>query len=303
MRNGYGFSAMPLGEHLAGIMSGKEYREYLLRSNQNRGDWDWDILANSFDINELIGAGFDEELSFMFDDVMSLSEDGFNFEKAVAEVTVPVTKPGEIIKLGNHFLMCGDSTKAEDVAKLMGGSKTSFVFSERSARCSSRRASANPRRSGSARHQKADHASYLSEDLRDTSPPTEGGYHGREGFGEAQERTDDPSELCGGGYRMPFESDKESKLEHIHSREEILSILLSFCEKFEPERELADAEGVYLMEVVSEDKTKRFVYQRKGTFGGKIESAGTTIRSEDLDDGYSRTLADYDPNTGEWTDQ
>jgi hypothetical protein len=87
-------------------LTDKEYKEYLLRSNQNRGDWDWDILANSFDINELIGAGFDEELSFMFDDVMSLSEDGFNFEKAVAEVTVPVTKPGEIIKLGNHILMC-----------------------------------------------------------------------------------------------------------------------------------------------------------------------------------------------------
>ena len=56
----------------------------------------------------------------MFDDVMSISEDGFNLEKALAEVTVPTTKPGEVIKLGNHVLMCGDSTKVEDVAKLMG---------------------------------------------------------------------------------------------------------------------------------------------------------------------------------------
>ena len=108
----------------------KEYKEYLLRSNQNRGDWDWDLLANNFDINELIGAGFDEELSFMFDDVMSLTEDGFNVEKAITEVGIPVTKPGDIIKLGNHVLLCGDSTKPEDVAKLMGGSKTSFVFSD-----------------------------------------------------------------------------------------------------------------------------------------------------------------------------
>jgi len=64
-----------------------------LRSNQNRGDWDWDILANSFDINELIGAGFDEELSFMFDDVMSLAEDGFDLDKALKEITEPTTKP------------------------------------------------------------------------------------------------------------------------------------------------------------------------------------------------------------------
>ena len=40
---------------------------------------------------------------------------------------MPVTKPGDIIKLGNHVLLCGDATKAEDVAKLMGGSKTSFI--------------------------------------------------------------------------------------------------------------------------------------------------------------------------------
>ena len=102
---------------------------------------------------------------------------------------------------------------------------------------------------------------------------------------------------------MPFESDKEPNLERILSREEVLSELHNRCEKFEVERELADAEGVYLLEVISEDKAKRYTYQRKGMFAGKIESAGTTLRSEDLDDGYSRTLADYDPITGEWTDQ
>ena len=97
--------------------------------------------------------------------------------------------------------------------------------------------------------------------------------------------------------------ENEPNPERILSREEVLSQLRSRCEKFEVERELADAEGVYLLEVMSEDKTKRFVYQRKGTFGGKIESAGTTVRSEDMDDGYSRTVADYDPATGEWIDQ
>jgi hypothetical protein len=106
---------------------------------------------------------------------------------------------------------------------------------------------------------------------------------------------------------MPYEgvpkAESETNPEHILSREEVLSQLRSRCEKFEVERELADAEGVYLLEVMSEDKTKRFVYQRKGTFGGKIESAGTTVRSEDMDDGYSRTIADYDPAMGEWKDQ
>ena len=111
-------------------LTDKEYNEYLLRSNQNRGDWDWEILASSFDVDELINAGFDEELSFMFDDVMQLSEDGFDLEKALKEIDKPTTKPGEIIKLGNHVLMCGDSTNPEDVAKLMGENKTAFIFSD-----------------------------------------------------------------------------------------------------------------------------------------------------------------------------
>jgi hypothetical protein len=106
---------------------------------------------------------------------------------------------------------------------------------------------------------------------------------------------------------MSYEDQKmnanETGPERILSREEVLSQLRSRCENFEIERERADAEGVYLLEVMSVDKTKRYVYQRKGIFGGKIESAGTTVRSEDVDDGYSRTIADYDPVTGEWIDQ
>lgn len=38
-----------------------EMREYLIRSNKNTGDWDWDILANSFDVEELMDWGFSEE--------------------------------------------------------------------------------------------------------------------------------------------------------------------------------------------------------------------------------------------------
>lgn len=111
----------------------------------------------------------------------------------------------------------------------------------------------------------------------------------------------------GYSYLMPYEEvpkvENEQNQERIPSREEIVSELHNRCEEFEVERELADTEGVYLLEVMSSDKSKRYTYQRKGLFTGKIESAGTTIRSEDMDDGYSRTIADYDPITGNWVDQ
>jgi len=97
--------------------------------------------------------------------------------------------------------------------------------------------------------------------------------------------------------------ENESNPEKILSREEVMAQLKSRCEGMEVERELSDADGVYLLEMMSSNEGRRYVYQRKGTFAGKIESGSTTIRSEDLDDGYSRTIADYDPETGEWIDQ
>ena len=52
-------------------------------------------------------------------------------EDEVPEVTEnPVSKLGEVYQLGRHRLMCGDSTKIEDVEKLMDGKKADMVCSD-----------------------------------------------------------------------------------------------------------------------------------------------------------------------------
>jgi DNA modification methylase len=48
----------------------------------------------------------------------------------VDEKSEPVSKRGEMYELGNSILMCGDSTNAEDVARLMGGEKADMVFTD-----------------------------------------------------------------------------------------------------------------------------------------------------------------------------
>ena len=49
-------------------------------------------------------------------------------EDAVPEVVHPITRRGDIWLLGNHRLMCGDSTMIDDVEKLMNGEKADMVF-------------------------------------------------------------------------------------------------------------------------------------------------------------------------------
>ncbi|MHA1280300.1 MAG: DNA modification methylase [Candidatus Helarchaeota archaeon] len=109
-------------------LTDEEFREYNARSNRNTGDWNWDMLANCFDKDELVEWGFDKlELSKEFDLRMPISEDE---APEVDETKEPESKLGEVYELGRHRLMCGDSTKAEDVEKLMNGKKADMVFTD-----------------------------------------------------------------------------------------------------------------------------------------------------------------------------
>ena len=109
-------------------LSEKEFQEYNVRSNKNTGEWQFDILANEFEVDELIEWGFDEkelDLNLWNDtDESKLDE--------VPEVPkVAVSKLGDLFILdGKHRVMCGDSTKAEDVEKLMDGKKADMVFTD-----------------------------------------------------------------------------------------------------------------------------------------------------------------------------
>ncbi|MFA7327952.1 MAG: DNA methyltransferase [Candidatus Ratteibacteria bacterium] len=101
----------------------EEAREYLLRSNRNTGEWDFDTLAN-FDEELLKNVGFD-----------SNELDGiFQLEDKPEDDYVPETRPktdikfGDIFQLGEHRLLCGDATNAEDAEKLMQKEKANIVF-------------------------------------------------------------------------------------------------------------------------------------------------------------------------------
>jgi DNA modification methylase len=73
--------------------------------------------------------GFDTpEISKLFD--RYLDEGGEEEDAGVSLPETPITKPGDLIILGPHRILCGDSSKEEDVAKLLDGKKADLIFTD-----------------------------------------------------------------------------------------------------------------------------------------------------------------------------
>lgn len=111
-------------------LSKKEYEQYLLASNRVHGDWDWDKLAANFDIDTLLVSGFDDtDLSHVFDD-LAVEDDEFDIDKELEKIKKPKAKSGDLYQLGPHRLICGDSTDAKTLQKLMGGKKAQTIYTD-----------------------------------------------------------------------------------------------------------------------------------------------------------------------------
>lgn len=107
-----------------------EYDQYLLSSNRIHGDWDWDKLAENFDIDLLKASGFDDpDLAHVFDS-LEVEDDGFDVEKELERIRKPKSKPGDLYRLGSHRLICGDSTDPETFRRLMDGKKADMIYTD-----------------------------------------------------------------------------------------------------------------------------------------------------------------------------
>jgi DNA modification methylase len=86
------------------------------------GEWDWDILANEWDAELLQDWGL--ELPFDNTPVLEAEEDDY---EAPSEIKTDIVL-GDLIEIGQHRLLCGDSTDSDAVARLMNGEKADIVF-------------------------------------------------------------------------------------------------------------------------------------------------------------------------------
>lgn len=108
--------------------------------NKISGEWDFEKLEVlleelQLEMDATITGFDDEDIQRMLEDlqpepIITLEDEEYDADAAAEEIVDPKTKRGEIWQLGNHRLMCGDSTDKEDVSCLMDNKVADMVFTD-----------------------------------------------------------------------------------------------------------------------------------------------------------------------------
>lgn len=104
--------------------------ELIVRLNKNTGNWDFGMLAD-FDESFLADIGFSsEELDEIFD--WEENPEIFDLRKELQKLNIAKVqiKKGDVWQLGEHRMMCGDSTSEADILRLMDGEKADMCFTD-----------------------------------------------------------------------------------------------------------------------------------------------------------------------------
>lgn len=100
-----------------------QQNEYRITNNKTGeiAEWDFEVLEEDFSVEELVEFGFN---------IKDLTKPEVEEDEAPPVPEIPRTVKGDIYTLGNHRVMCGDSTIIDEVEKLMDGKKADCVVTD-----------------------------------------------------------------------------------------------------------------------------------------------------------------------------
>jgi len=101
----------------------QQQKEFIVKDNVGYGEWDWDDLANNWDAEELTDWGLD--IPNFDSNVLEAEEDDFAVPDGGIETDIIL---GDLFEIGEHRLLCGDSTDSDKIAKLMNGQQADLIF-------------------------------------------------------------------------------------------------------------------------------------------------------------------------------
>ena len=100
-------------------------RQFIIKDNVGFGEWDWEMLANEWDAEQLDDWGLDIPA---FDDPKELEAEEDDYEMP-DQITTDIVM-GDLFEIGPHRLLCGDSTDSDAVSNLMNGERADMVFTD-----------------------------------------------------------------------------------------------------------------------------------------------------------------------------
>jgi DNA modification methylase len=98
--------------------------EFIIKDNVGFGEWDWDLLANEWDVEALMDWGL--ELPFDNTPAQEATDDDYEIPEVVNTTIVL----GDVIEIGQHKLLCGSSLETDEWAKIMGDELCDLVVTD-----------------------------------------------------------------------------------------------------------------------------------------------------------------------------
>jgi site-specific DNA-methyltransferase (adenine-specific) len=101
-----------------------QQREFIIKDNVGFGEWEWDMIRADWDVNELAEWGLDIP-EFETAELEAVEDDYEMPDQVETDIVL-----GDLYEIGEHRLLCGDSTDSDQVAKLMSEAKADVVVTD-----------------------------------------------------------------------------------------------------------------------------------------------------------------------------
>lgn len=109
----------------ASDLTPEQQNEFIIKDNVGFGEWDWSELANAWEDEKLVEWGLDLP-AFETDEILEAEEDDFD----CTPPEEPKTVLGDLYEIGEHRLLCGDSTDVDSVLKLIDKNKKFSIYTD-----------------------------------------------------------------------------------------------------------------------------------------------------------------------------
>ena len=104
----------------------EQQKEFIIKDNVGFGEWDWDMISNEWDTDQVEEWGLDLP-DFEVDEVLEAEEDEFDVPLGGLETDIVL---GDLFEIGEHRLLCGSSTENDTWEKVMNGELCDLVVTD-----------------------------------------------------------------------------------------------------------------------------------------------------------------------------